>query len=95
MSVDKDAVRRIARLARLALDDSQVETMENELNALLSFVEQLKDVNVDGVPPMTSVVEQQLKARADVITEGGIAADLMKNAPQSEGSFFVVPKVVE
>jgi aspartyl-tRNA(Asn)/glutamyl-tRNA(Gln) amidotransferase subunit C len=95
MSVDKDTVRRIARLARLALDEAQVEPMEAELNALLAFVEQLQEVDVEGVPAMTSVVEQRLKMREDVVTDGNIAADLMKNAPQAEGTFFVVPKVVE
>lgn len=95
MAVDKDTVRQIARLARLAVDEDQVAAMENELNALLSWVEQLQEVNVEGVPPMTSVVEQQLKMRADVVNDGGYADDLLKNAPQIEDHFFVVPKVVE
>jgi aspartyl-tRNA(Asn)/glutamyl-tRNA(Gln) amidotransferase subunit C len=95
MSVDKDTVRRIARLARLAVDEDQVAAMETELNALLSWVEQLREVDVVDVPPMTSVVEQKLKMREDVVTDGGYAADLMKNAPKSEDNFFVVPKVVE
>jgi aspartyl-tRNA(Asn)/glutamyl-tRNA(Gln) amidotransferase subunit C len=95
MSVDRETVRRIARLARLAVDEDQVAAMERELNALLSWVEQLSEVDVTGVPPMTSVVEQQLKMRDDVVTDGGYADDLMKNAPQSEDHFFVVPKVVE
>jgi aspartyl-tRNA(Asn)/glutamyl-tRNA(Gln) amidotransferase subunit C len=95
MSVDRDTVRRIAKLARLALDNAQVTEMEKELNALLSWVEQLSDVNVEGVLPMTSVVEQRLKMRQDVVTDGGYPDDLMKNAPQVENHFFVVPKVVE
>jgi aspartyl-tRNA(Asn)/glutamyl-tRNA(Gln) amidotransferase subunit C len=95
MSVDRETVRRIARLARLAVDEAQLASMETELNALLSWVEQLSEVDVDGVPPMTSVVEQRLKMRADVVTDGGYAEDLMKNAPQAEDHFFVVPKVVE
>lgn len=95
MSVDKETVRRIAKLARIALDETQAVAMEQELNALLSWVEQLQEVNVEGVAPMTSVVEQRLKMRDDVVTDGGYAEDLMKNAPQSEGHFFVVPKVVE
>lgn len=95
MSVDKDTVRRIAKLARLALDDRQASEMETELNALLSWVEQLSDVNVEGVAPMTSVVEQRLRMRVDVVTDGGYPDDLMKNAPQVENHFFVVPKVVE
>ena len=95
MSVDKDTVRRIAKLARIAMDDQQAAEMEAELNALLAWVEQLSEVNVDSVPPMTSVVEQRLRMREDVVTDGGYADDLMKNAPQTEDHFFVVPKVVE
>jgi len=95
MSVDSKTVRRIARLARIALVDREVAAMETELNVLLSWVEQLSEVNVDGVPPMTSVVAQKLKMRADEVTDGGRAADVLRNAPLSEESFFVVPKVVE
>ena len=95
MSVDRETVRRIARLARLAVDEGQVAAMETELNALLSWVEQLEEVNVEGVPPMTSVVEQRLKMREDLVTDGGCADEIIKNAPQAENHFFVVPKVVE
>ncbi len=95
MSVDKETVQRMAKLARIALDETQTAAMEQELNALLSWVEQLQDVDVEGVAPMTSVVEQRLKMRDDVVTDGGYAEDLMKNAPQAEAHFFVVPKVVE
>jgi aspartyl-tRNA(Asn)/glutamyl-tRNA(Gln) amidotransferase subunit C len=95
MSVDKETVQRIAKLARIALDETQAAAMEQELNALLAWVEQLQEVDVEGVAPMTSVVEQRLKMRDDAVTDGGYAEDLMKNAPQSEGHFFVVPKVVE
>jgi aspartyl-tRNA(Asn)/glutamyl-tRNA(Gln) amidotransferase subunit C len=95
MSVDSNTVRRIARLARIALDEREAAAMEAELNALLSWVEQLSEVNVEGVPPMTSVVAQKLKMRTDVVTDGGRAADVLRNAPLSEDGFFVVPKVVE
>jgi len=95
MSVDRETVRRIARLARIAVDEEQAAAMEAELNALLAWVEQLQEVNVEGVPPMTSVVEQKLKMREDIVTDGFYAADLMKNAPSTENGFFVVPKVVE
>jgi aspartyl-tRNA(Asn)/glutamyl-tRNA(Gln) amidotransferase subunit C len=95
MSVDKDTVRRIAKLARIAMDDQQATEMEAELNALLAWVEQLSEVDCGNVPPMTSVVERQIPMREDVVTDGGYADELMKNAPQSEGHFFVVPKVVE
>jgi aspartyl-tRNA(Asn)/glutamyl-tRNA(Gln) amidotransferase subunit C len=95
MAVDRDTVKRIARLARLAIEEDQAATMEQELNVLLSWVEQLQDVDVTGVEPMTSVVESRLVMRDDAVTDGGCAGDLMKNAPLSEGHFFVVPKVVE
>jgi aspartyl-tRNA(Asn)/glutamyl-tRNA(Gln) amidotransferase subunit C len=95
MAVDKDTVKRIAKLSRIALDDDQIAAMETELNALISWVKQLHDVDVEGVPPLTSVVESHLKMRGDVVTDGGYVADLMKNAPLSESNFFVVPKVVE
>jgi len=95
MSVDRDTVRRIAKLARIAMDDAQAAEMEAELNALLSWVQLLSEVDCENVAPMTSVVEQRLVMREDAVTDGGYADDLMKNAPQSEGSFFVVPKVVE
>ena len=95
MSVDKATVKRIARLARLRLEEERVEPMMHELNNILAWVEQLEEVNVEGVAPLTSVVEQKLKMRDDVVTDGGYPADLMKNAPSAEDNFFVVPKVVE
>ena len=95
MSVDKDTVRRIAKLSRLALDEARVGPMVDELNGIFTWVQQLNEVNVDGVVPMTSVVEQRLKMREDKVTEGGNAAALMANAPDGEDNFFVVPKVVE
>jgi aspartyl-tRNA(Asn)/glutamyl-tRNA(Gln) amidotransferase subunit C len=95
MSVDSDTVRRIARLARIAVDDEELAAMAKELNALLAWVEQLSEVNVDSVPPMTSVVEQKLKMREDVVTDVGSAEDVLRNAPSSEEGFFLVPKVVE
>jgi len=95
MSVDKDTVRRIARLARLALEEERVEPMVRELNGILAWVEQLKEVDIEGVAPLTSVVEQRLKMREDVVTEGDNADALMANAPGGEDHFFVVPKVVE
>lgn len=95
MSVDANTVRRIAALARIALSDDQVAPMARELNGILSWVEQLKEIDVEGVPPMTSVVEQRLRMRDDVVTDGNAADALMKNAPEAENDFFVVPKVVE
>jgi len=95
MSVDKDTVRRIAKLARLSLPEERVEPMAAELNGILAWVEQLGEVDVTGVAPMTSVVQQKLKMREDKVTDGGNADALMTNAPEGEDHFFVVPKVVE
>ena len=95
MSVDKDTVRRIAKLSRIALDEARVAPMVEELNGIFAWVQQLNEVNVEGVPPLTSVVAQRLKMRDDKITDGGNANALMANAPQGEDHFFVVPKVVE
>ncbi len=95
MSVDKDTVRRIARLARLAVKEERVQPMVDELNQILAWVEQLKEVHVEGIAPMTSVVEQRLKMREDVVSAGGDAAAITANAPEATDNFFVVPKVVE
>jgi aspartyl-tRNA(Asn)/glutamyl-tRNA(Gln) amidotransferase subunit C len=95
MSVDAHTVRRIAHLARIAVADDEVERLQGEINAVLAFVEQLQEVNVDGVEPMTSVTPMKLKQRGDVVTDGGIADDIVKNAPATEDNFFLVPKVVE
>ena len=95
MSVDKDTVRRIAKLARIAVPESRLEPMAGELNGIFQWVEMLGEVNVEGVPAMTSVVAQKLKWRADTATDGGNEDALMANAPEGEDHFFVVPKVVE
>lgn len=95
MSVDKDTVRRIAKLARLAVPESRLEPMAAELNGIFQWVEMLDEVKVEGVPAMTSVVAQKLKWRKDAVTDGGQADALMLNAPEGEDHFFVVPKVVE
>jgi len=95
MSVDKDTVRRIAKLARLSVPEARLEPMAGELNGIFKWVEMLGEVNVDGVPGMTSVVAQKLKWRMDEVTDGGNADALMANAPGGEEHFFTVPKVVE
>ena len=95
MSVDKDTVRRIAKLASLAVPENRLETMAGELNGIFQWVEMLGEVNVEGVPAMSSVVAQKLKCREDKISDGGQADALMINAPEGEEHFFVVPKVVE
>jgi aspartyl-tRNA(Asn)/glutamyl-tRNA(Gln) amidotransferase subunit C len=95
MSVDTTTVRRIAHLARIAVADDEVEHLKNELNGILAFVELLQEVNVEGVEPMTSVTPMAMKKREDVVNDGGIADDIVKNAPATEDHFFLVPKVVE
>jgi len=95
MAVDANTVRRIAHLARIAVAEDEIDHLKGELNAMLAFVEQLSEVNVEGVEPMTSVTPMAMKKRADVVTDGGIAEDVVKNAPMSEDNFFLVPKVVE
>jgi aspartyl-tRNA(Asn)/glutamyl-tRNA(Gln) amidotransferase subunit C len=95
MSVDADTVRRIAHLARIAVAEDEVEHLAGELNAILAFVEQLKEVDVAGVEPMTSVIPMAMKSREDVVTDGGIADDVVRNAPATQDHYFVVPKVVE
>ncbi|HUE63988.1 MAG TPA: Asp-tRNA(Asn)/Glu-tRNA(Gln) amidotransferase subunit GatC [Rhizomicrobium sp.] len=95
MSVDKDTVRRIAKLARLAVPETRLEPMAAELNGIFQWVEMLREVDVTGVPAMTSVVAQKLKWREDKVSDGGQAEALLGNAPGGEDHFFVVPKVVE
>ncbi|MEA2911004.1 MAG: aspartyl-tRNA(Asn)/glutamyl-tRNA(Gln) amidotransferase subunit [Bradyrhizobium sp.] len=95
MSVDAATVRRIAHLARIAVTDAEVPHLQGELNAMLAFVEQLAEVNVEGVEPMTSVTPMEMKKRPDVVTDGGIADAIVMNAPATEDHFFLVPKVVE
>jgi aspartyl-tRNA(Asn)/glutamyl-tRNA(Gln) amidotransferase subunit C len=95
MSVDAATVRRIAHLARIAVTDAEVPHLQGELNAMLAFVEQLSEVNIDGVEPMTSVTPMEMKKRADVVNDGEIPDDIVGNAPEMQNHFFLVPKVVE
>jgi len=95
MAVDEAMVRRVARLARIAVADDEVPHLRQELNAILAFVEELGGVEVADVPPMTSVIPTRMKMREDVVTDGGDVEAVMANAPAREGDFFVVPKVVE
>jgi aspartyl-tRNA(Asn)/glutamyl-tRNA(Gln) amidotransferase subunit C len=95
MSVDAATVRRIAHLARIAIEEGEVEHLRGEINAILAFVEQLSEVDVEGVEPMTSVIPMKMKMREDVVTEGDQAEAILHNAPARQDRFFVVPKVVE
>ncbi len=95
MSVDTATVRHIARLARLKMSDAEVEAMVPELNNILGWVEQLGEVNTDGVEPLTAVIDQPLRLRDDQVTDGGIRDAVLANAPDAQHGFFAVPKVIE
>jgi aspartyl-tRNA(Asn)/glutamyl-tRNA(Gln) amidotransferase subunit C len=95
MSVDAATVRRIAHLARMAVADDELEHLRGELNTILAWVEQLGEVDVEGVEPMTSVTPMRMKMREDVVSDGEIADDVLSNAPAADKGFFLVPKVVE
>jgi len=95
MSVDAETVRRIADLARIAVAEEEIGLLQDELNAILAFVEQLSQVDVTDVEPMTSVTAMEMQRRPDLVTDGGIADEIVRNAPAAEHHFFLVPKVVE
>jgi aspartyl-tRNA(Asn)/glutamyl-tRNA(Gln) amidotransferase subunit C len=95
MSVDLATVKRVAHLARISVSDADAEALRGELNAILGFVEQLNEVDVTGVEPMTSVQPMAMKKRADIVTDGGNPDDILANAPAGDGYYFLVPKVVE
>lgn len=95
MSIDHATVRRIARLARIRVSDTEVPQLANELSSILSWIEKLGEVDTTGVEPMTSVVEMKMKMREDVVSDGDIADGVLANAPRSEDHFYLVPKVVE
>ena len=95
MSVDIGTVRRVAHLARIAVSEEELPALQGELNAILAFVEQLSELDVSDVEPMTSVVPMTLPLRADEVTDGHYPDKVLANAPEAEGGFFTVPKVVE
>jgi len=95
MSVDLATVRRIAHLARIRVSEEEAPFLQNEINAILSFVEELNAVDVEGIEPMTSVLPMTMKKREDVVTDGEIVDKVLANAPAREDGFFVVPKVIE
>jgi aspartyl-tRNA(Asn)/glutamyl-tRNA(Gln) amidotransferase subunit C len=95
MSVTNEQVRHIARLARIAMSEEELERLVPELNAIIGWVEQLGEVDTDGVEPLTAVIEQKLRLRDDVVTDGNIRDDVLANAPDSQHGFFAVPKVIE
>jgi aspartyl-tRNA(Asn)/glutamyl-tRNA(Gln) amidotransferase subunit C len=95
MSVSPEQVRHIARLARIAMSDEEIERLAPELNAIIGWVEQLAEVNTDGVEPLTAVIDQKLRLREDVVTDGNIRDAVLANAPEAQHGFFAVPKVIE
>lgn len=95
MALDRATVANIAKLARIKVPDSELDGLADELSNILGWIEQLNEVDVEGVEPMTSVVEVDLPARQDVITDGGYAEKIVANAPESHDHYFVVPKVIE
>ena len=95
MSVDAATVRRIAHLARIAVAEEDVAHLQGELNTILAWVEQLQEIDVAGVEPMTSVTPTMMKKREDIVTDGGIAEDIVRNAPEMNENYFLVPKVIE
>jgi aspartyl-tRNA(Asn)/glutamyl-tRNA(Gln) amidotransferase subunit C len=95
MSVDAATVKRVAHLARIAVPDADVPQLQAELNAMLAFVEQLSEVDVEGVEPMTSVTPMAMKKRQDIVSDGGKAEDVLANAPARQDGYFLVPKVIE
>jgi len=95
MSLDLATVRRIATLARIHVEDAELPALQAELNGILGWIEQLNEVNVDGIEPLTGAAQMALKMREDVVTDGGYPDKILANAPERAGDFFVVPKVVE
>ncbi|AML50034.1 MULTISPECIES: Asp-tRNA(Asn)/Glu-tRNA(Gln) amidotransferase subunit GatC [Falsihalocynthiibacter] len=95
MSIDKDTAARVAKLARIRVADEALPALAEEFNTILGFIEQLNEVDVEGIEPMTSVTPQRLKRRKDIVTDGDIQEQVLANAPDSREGFFVVPKVVE
>jgi aspartyl-tRNA(Asn)/glutamyl-tRNA(Gln) amidotransferase subunit C len=95
MSVSTQQVRHIAKLARIAMSDDEIERLAPELNNILGWIEQLGEVNTDGVEPLTAVIDQKLRLRDDVVTDGNIRDEVLANAPDAQHGFFAVPKVIE
>ena len=95
MSVTRDDVRKVARLSRIAVPEERLDELAGELNGILGWIDQLNEVDVEGVEPLTSVVETKLPMRDDLVTDGNIQDQVLANAPRSEHGFFVVPKAVE
>ena len=95
MSLDPATIRRIASLSRIRVEEDQVESLQHELNSILGWIEQLNEVNVDGIEPLTGGAQMAMRMRDDVVTDGGYPEQVLSNAPDRNGEFFAVPKVVD
>ena len=95
MSIDKDTVKHISKLARISLDENKVESLSKDLTSIMKFIEKLNKLNTDNVKPLTSIVNASLKSRSDEIKDGKIRDQILKNSPKSNEEFFVVPKIIE
>jgi aspartyl-tRNA(Asn)/glutamyl-tRNA(Gln) amidotransferase subunit C len=95
MSLDAATIRRIAALARIRVEDAEVATLQTELNSILGWIEQLNEVDVEGIEPLTGAAQMALKMREDVVTDGGYPEKVLANAPERAGNFYAVPKVLE
>ena len=95
MSIDKDTVKHISKLARISLEDKNVESLAKDLTSILKFIEKLNKLNTDKISPLTSIIDASLKSRVDEIKDGKIREQILKNSPEKNNEFFVVPKVIE
>jgi len=95
MSIDKDTVKHISKLARISLDENKVESLSKDLTSIMKFIENLNNLNTDKIPPLTSIINASLKSRKDEVKDGKIRDQILKNSPEKNDEFFVVPKVIE
>ena len=95
MSIDKDTVKHISKLARISLDDRKISSLSKDLSAIIKFIERLNELNTDNTIPLTSIIDSSLKSRKDNINDGKIRDQILKNSPEKNEEFFVVPKVIE
>ena len=95
MSIDKDTVKHIAKLARISLDEKKINSLSKDLSSIIEFIEKLNDLNTEKIVPLTSIINASLQSRKDEILEGKIRDQILKNSPEKNEEFFVVPKVIE
>jgi len=95
MSIDKDTIKHISKLARISLDDKKIDSLSKDISSIMKFIEKLNKLNTDKINPLTSIINSSLKSRIDEVKEGKIRDQILKNSPESNDEFFVVPKVIE